>query len=66
MQNIYILLPDYRKCGKRSRIMEKTKASFQIDTPLWREFLKVAKFQKNSNASALLRGFVQETVGEKA
>ena len=44
--------------------MEKTKASFQIETPLWREFLKVAKFEKNSSASALLRGFIKETLGD--
>jgi hypothetical protein len=47
-------------------MMEKTKASFEIETPLWRTFLKIAKFERNSNASALLRGFVQKTVGEKA
>jgi hypothetical protein len=46
--------------------MEKTKASFQIETPLWRTFLKIAKFEKNSSASALLRKFILETVGDKA
>jgi hypothetical protein len=46
--------------------MEKTKASFQVETSLWRTFLKIAKFEKNSNGSALLRGFVRETVGDKA
>jgi hypothetical protein len=44
---------------------EKTKASFQIDIPLWRRFLKVAKFEKNSTASELIRGFIIQTVGEK-
>lgn len=41
---------------------EKTKASFEIDTTLWRNFLKIAKFEKNSSASALLRKFVEGEV----
>lgn len=45
--------------------MEKTKASFEVETPLWRTFLKIAKFEKNSSASALLRGFIKDTVGDK-
>jgi hypothetical protein len=45
--------------------MDKTKASFEIETPLWRTFLKIAKFEKNSSGSELLRGFIRETVGEK-
>jgi hypothetical protein len=46
--------------------MKTTKASFEIDTSLWREFLKIAKFEKNSSASALIRGFIKQTVGDKA
>jgi hypothetical protein len=59
-------LHEYMKYRKRSRIMEKTKASFVIETPLWRKFLKIAKFEKNSSGSALLRGFIKQTVGDKA
>lgn len=46
--------------------MENTKASFEIETPLWRAFLKIPKFEKNSSGSALLRGFIKQTVGDKA
>jgi len=46
--------------------MATTKASFEIETSLWRMFLKIAKFEKNSSASALLRKFILETVGDKA
>jgi len=39
-----------------------TKASFEIDTNLWRTFLKIAKFEKNSSASALIREFITKEV----
>jgi len=42
--------------------MEKTKASFEIDTTVWRAFLKIAKFEKNSSASALIREFIKQVV----
>ena len=41
---------------------DTTKASFEIDTNLWRSFLKIAKFEKNSSASALIRAFIKKEV----
>ena len=63
MHNVYI----FQETLFRMKVenMETTKASFQIETPLWRKFLEIAKFKKNSTASALLRGFIKDTVGEK-
>jgi hypothetical protein len=65
MQNIYISRRHEIRIGAAEK-MEKTKASFEIETPLWRMFLKIAKFEKNSSGSALLRGFIKQIVGEKA
>jgi len=61
---MFIYFGNYSKIGALK--METTKASFQIEAPLWREFLKIAKFERNSSGSALLREFIKQTVGDKA
>lgn len=46
--------------------MSQFKASFKIDRKTWKDFLKKARLELNSDASKLLRKFVDETLkGEK-
>jgi len=66
MHNVYIFQQIYYYPTQEPENMETTKASFQIEIPLWRKFLEIAKFKKNSSASALLRGFIKDTVGENS
>jgi hypothetical protein len=62
MHNVYIFQQIYYYPTQEPENMETTKASFQIETPLWRSFLKIAKFEKNSSASALIREFIKQVV----